>query len=187
MAFALLRTARVNRGGGAHRAPPLGLAHRLLVRLRMRHLLRFLLVVTASCQNGGTDCLGDSPELFVDPQTGTCIEVGDSDACQRCGIGPCTVGDARVLDLAPCSGGLCGSATEMKCLDQPGCIAEYIDGGFHHCGETALSGPVHSGQCVDLDAHECSRHDNCSAWYVHTANGTQQFDHCADEPAAPVR
>jgi hypothetical protein len=59
----------------------------------------------------------------------------------------------------------------------------YLDGSFENCTATAPSGPIHAGACAGLDAHDCARHDSCSAWYRHGARGVM-FDRCADEVGA---
>jgi hypothetical protein len=160
------------------------LARRLLDGPRMRDLVLLLLLAMTGCAtNAGTDCLSDGPERFFDPQSGGCILVGDREACDSCGGPQCVVGDGSAMDLALCDEG-CASFTEMTCLGQPGCIAAYVDGSFAYCRGTAPSGPVHSGACAGLDAHECARHDNCAAWYLHRVSGAMSFDHCADEVRA---
>jgi hypothetical protein len=145
--------------------------------MRCRALV--LVLAIAGCPDGGTDCIGDSPASFLDPASDTCIEVGDQDACQYCGGTHCVVGDARALDLAPCS--TCAPINEVDCLGRAGCRASYVNGAFDRCLGTAPSGPVHDGACAVLGAQECSHHDNCTAWYVRSAGGAAFFDHCADE------
>ena len=145
----------------------------------MGHRALALVLMIAGCPSGGTDCIGDSPEAFLDPGTSTCIEVGDQDACHYCGGDHCAVGDPRTLDLAPCAA--CAPFAEGDCLARAGCRAAYVNGVFDRCLGTAPSGPVHDGGCSMLGARACSRHDDCAAWYVRSAGGAPVFDHCADE------
>jgi hypothetical protein len=143
-----------------------------------------LILITAGCfaSNGGTDCLGESPDRFFDPSAGQCIDVGSAEACQ-CNVGPgrteCIVGDAHDLDLAACD--TCQVSTEQACIERSGCIAAYLDGSFDQCRTAAPSGPLHVGACVGLDAHQCSRHDNCALRYLRAADGSPMFERCADD------
>jgi len=51
------------------------------------------------------------------------------------------------------------------------------------CVGTAPSGPVNGTACAGLDAHECSRHDDCIAvhYYVDVPAWGLKFDYCAPE------
>lgn len=143
-----------------------------------------LLVLLSGClfeTNTGSDCLGDGPEPRFVPDLGACVDVGDADACQFCGDRMCVVADPA--GLAQC-GGPCTTTDETACLGTQGCIATYVAGSFASCWSTAPSGPVHSGACAGLDARDCSRHDNCSAWYGRSDSTTLMFQRCVDEPAA---
>lgn len=142
-----------------------------------------VLVVLAwtACVPRDSDCLSDSPELLRDPGTGSCIEVGDADACRYCSTThSCLVGDAAALDFASCG---VAPVAESACLELAGHLAVYAGGEFLACWRTAPSGPVHGGGCAGLDAYQCSRHDNCIARYDRTDDGALGFERCADEPA----
>lgn len=149
----------------------------------MRHRALVLILTIAGCSSGGTDCIGDGPTLLLDPASSTCIETGDQDVCKFCGGARCVVGDAHSLDLAPCRA--CGGP-EGDCLSRAGCRASYVNGEFLACVGTAPSGPVHDGACAGLGAYACSRHDNCTAWYVRSTGAPPVFDHCADEVPTAV-
>jgi hypothetical protein len=56
-------------------------------------------------------------------------------------------------------------------MSATGCFAAYwewpsqdVGGEFRGCFQTAPSGPI-GGACSNLDAQQCSRHDNCTAHY----------------------
>ena len=141
----------------------------------MRAFVLLLLITSTAC--GESECIADPMAERIDPQTGTCIVVSNSDGCMYCVSDSvrCVVADARKLDYARCRGA-CLAVTEAGCLATDGCRAGYQDGRFFACWGTAPSGPVHTGACVGLDAHECSRHDNCASWFI-----TGRFDHCVEE------
>jgi len=145
----------------------------------MRVLTALLVVFIAGCGlgEGGEVC-----PLYVvvlrDPVSGTCHDVRPCDASGN-GI--------PIPDQASC-GSSCEALSEADCVVAAGCRAAYIGGNsnrFLGCWGTAPSDPVRTGACAGLDAQACSRHDNCSAWYLEPSPGTTKFDHCADEaPAA---
>lgn len=132
-----------------------------------------------------------------DPQTGVCQYIGGG------GGGGCYGYDDPVpaVDVAMPDWGSCQSACEgldeFTCQATSGCFAAYSGFvcppnadclwsgiSFEGCWQTAPSGPVQGGGCAGLDAHECSRHDDCSA--VYTPGPTdgidgQQFAQCIDE------
>jgi hypothetical protein len=135
---------------------------------------------------------GAAPAYEVrDPYTGQCQTVGGGggwDCDSSCG--PCTypaVAELSIADWGMCWG-TCAGLEEESCFVAPGCYAAYLndaetDGppSFWGCWDTAPSGPV-QGSCANLDAYECSRHDNCIAIYNEGTGGTQ-FATCAPEPA----
>ena len=74
-----------------------------------------------------------------------------------------------------------------------GCFATFVlsandDGppSYNGCWQTAPSGPV-GGSCANLDAQECSRHDNCAAFYEEPGSARTsdvarlEFRYCAAE------
>jgi hypothetical protein len=156
----------------------------------MRALVLLVLACTGCWTDSPHECFGDFLVERRDPDTGICIELGDADACKFCAVRPskCTVATmvavARLDD--PTCAGTCILNFERECLDAPGCRAIYTSAGFFGCWSTAPSGPVGDGACAGLGAYECSRHDNCAAWYVKGDAGyeTKSFDHCADEVPA---
>lgn len=153
-------------------------ARGLLGVLLMRVLTALLVFLIAGCglSEGGKFC----PEVLVslrDPTSGACHNVGACDANGN---------EIPFPDQASC-GGSCEALSEADCVAVAGCRAAYIGGSgnrFLGCWGTAPSGQVHTGACAGLDAQTCSRHDNCSAWYVEPSPGTTEFDRCVDEPPA---
>lgn len=129
------------------------------------------------------ECISDPMDFVLDPQTGGCIEVSNRDGCMYCSTEGhrCVIADVHDLDYADCRG-TCLAVTEAGCLATDGCRAAYEDARFIACWGTAPSGPVHTGVCIGLDAHECSRHDNCTSWFAPAADGGMVFDHCEAEP-----
>jgi hypothetical protein len=120
-----------------------------------------------------------------DPSTGECRSFGGGyDCSDRCG--PCAYRSLAPLpDWGMCYGS-CDGLGEEACFVTPGCYAAYLVDAkqtetFWGCWDTAPSGPV-QGSCENLDAYECSRHDDCIAVYETTGNATQ-FDRCAPEPS----
>ena len=179
------------------------MAHCLLDAMGMRRLVVFAVVLSSGCDlyfNGGGD---DEPcaypaadiapaEQFRNPQTGACEGWGypcDS----RCGPCPETAGAIAPPDWGSCYSA-CEGLDETTCMGTSGCFATYLvpdpDDGpttYNGCWQTAPSGPV-GGSCAGLDAHECSRHDNCIANYKQVDNrttyyGPLEFQSCAAEPA----
>ena len=151
----------------------------------MRGFLLLIVLTTGCFANGGTDCLGESPDLLFDPQRGQCIYVGSAEGCQ-CVAGPaspaCFVGDPHERDLAACHA--CGTKTEAECIAHADCIAQYINGSYADCRGAPPSGSVHAGACVGLDARECSRRDYCALRYTRADEHAPAFEGCADEVAA---
>lgn len=152
----------------------------------------WLLALVSGCDlywnnNGDDDCKyysyeGDiAPSVGVrNPTTGQC-EGGWGGCDNPCA--PCAAEDlggaVAQPDWASCQSACTGLA-ENACIAQAGCQASYDLSGsaatFAGCFETAPSGPVSTGTCAGLDAHECTRHDNCSTFYRPGV-----FDHCAAE------
>jgi hypothetical protein len=151
------------------------LAHRPVMRAA---LVLFLLCAGCMMPEVG-DCLGETITSLRDPHTGACIDVGSADACHYCAARTCVVAEPGTLDYAFC--GAAAAVDEPACLDLPGHLAVYASENFLACWTTAPSGPVHDGTCVGLGPQECSRHDNCAAWYGRRSDGTMSFGHCADE------
>ena len=120
-------------------------------------------------------------DFVIDPRSGACIEVSNQDGCTYCDTEghQCVVGDIEKLDYADCVG-TCLAVTEAGCLATDGCRAGYAGGRFFACWATAPSGPIHTGSCARLDAHECSRHDNCTSWFT-GPDGAKTFLHCEEE------
>jgi hypothetical protein len=117
------------------------------------------------------------------PQTGQCESQGGGgcDACSDC-VGVPTAQP----DWGQCYSS-CEGLSEASCVVTRGCFAAYTDfspleraPAFRGCWQTAPSGPISSGSCVDLDAYACSRHDNCSASYSDNG-GRSSFVQCHAE------
>jgi len=147
----------------------------------MRRGLALLVLVLGGCNlyfgddddvcasAGGAD---NKAALQRDPSTGQCVATGDPD-CTTCGFCEGTGAD---LDWGTCST-TCSKLDEHTCKVTPGCYAAYLGGTFWECWETAPSGPV-QGACTGLDAHQCSRHDDCVAYY---SQSPTSFVRCDDE------
>jgi hypothetical protein len=122
-----------------------------------------------------------------DPNTGLCqpANPGCDGTC-----GPCDYAGVGIAqpDWGACYS-QCDGLDEQTCFVTPGCYAAYRtaefdasgnDKAFWGCWQTAPSGPV-QGQCANLDAHACSRHDDCIA--IYEGLGPSQFLQCQPEPA----
>jgi hypothetical protein len=104
-----------------------------------------------------------------DPSTGVCQPFGGGGCIDSCS--PCAdITAIPAQDWGSCFS-QCESLDESSCMATAGCRVAYtnsaLDDGppsFRGCWSVAPSGPVH-GSCTNLDAQECSRHDDCSAYY----------------------
>lgn len=144
----------------------------------MRSLALALVMLVAGCDlyfNNGDDddcelypTVAPSIAVYRNPATGACEGFGTG-CDDPCG-GICAI-DIATPDWGACYS-TCDALAEGECRDTPGCIAAYLDSArgfeppaFQGCWAIAPSGPA-PGRCDDLDAYECSRHDNCSAVYT---------------------
>lgn len=126
---------------------------------------------------------------YRDPSTGTCIPGGGGGGSCDDRCGPCpAIGVESQPDMGLCQS-QCTGLSESTCQVTSGCYAAYVDDpaadgkrDFAGCWQTAPSGPVH-GRCQGLDAHECSRHDDCALVYTELGNATK-FYACEPEPTA---
>lgn len=162
--------------------------------------LALLAVLLSGCSfyfggddDGDDDCLypagATEPGIgyeIRDPNTGICQAWGgDYDCPDSCG--PCPLAPSTPLpDWGMCYSA-CEGLDETSCRDTSGCYAAYLndpanDGGpkFWGCWATAPSGPV-QGSCTNLDAYECSRHDDCTATYESSTTQLNKFIGCAPE------
>lgn len=167
----------------------------------MRSLVTALVLVTglSGCNlywNGEGDdvvcALAPNNELR-NPVTGDCEYFnGPGYPCDNfCGPCPESAGQP-VPDWGACYS-QCNGLGEADCLTATGCLAAYYEDPradatgpdvFRGCYATAPSGPVSSGSCTNLDAQQCSRHDNCSMYYSSIPTGglgEGDFTRCADE------
>ena len=128
---------------------------------------------------------------LLNPYTADCEPVGTPGGC---GFDAPAQGDGirdypAQQDWAQCFA--CQGLNEFQCLASDGCRGLYQelewcaeDGScgwtsfFETCVGTAPSGPVR-GECIYLDAYECSRHDDCIAFH-HGVPG--EFTRCDREP-----
>jgi hypothetical protein len=145
-----------------------------------------------------------------DPQTGVCQGHGGGGGgwCEdRCG--PCPgpaatdaggAGVGAIADWGSCYS-QCSGLDQQACYATSGCYAAFLDDAntdgppeFWGCWQTAPSGPI-QGQCANLDAYSCSRHDDCIAIYSGVVDGMDspypgtKFASCAaesDEQACDV-
>lgn len=156
-----------------------------------------------------------APESAIgvrDPYTGQCELVGGEPCDDRCG--PCP---QPATDVDPdVSWGACYSECtgldEQTCLATPACRGSYyvVDATtdlprppipdapgrdvFFECWATDRQGPIQGGGCYELDAWQCSLHDDCVA--IHRADcegapdqascGVDNFVRCAPEPQEPI-
>ena len=144
----------------------------------MRRLFVVLVVMLAGCDlyfDGGDDDCKAYPEVdqaqYRNPETGQCEGFGGGYCDDPCGI--CAY-DVAIPDWGACYS-QCDALDENSCIATAGCYAAYLNptrvppdmdlDKFQGCWAVAQSGPA-PGACSGLDAHECSRHDNCSAIYI---------------------
>ncbi len=132
---------------------------------------------------------GGAARPLRNPETGACENFGGGaggggcDSCGRCAE-PTSI---ALPDWGSCYSE-CESLDEDACLVQGGCYAAYGDeygdprpDRFLGCRQTAPSGPVR-GSCAGLDAHECSRHDDCAMSYELLQDVSAAFAQCLPEP-----
>lgn len=133
-----------------------------------------------------------SPELLRNPETGACESVGGGGGGCEDWCGPC----AQDIAIAPASRdwGQCYSACdgreELECIETSGCRAAYAGNPaadeamvYQGCWATAPSGPVQGGGCTNLDAQDCSRHDDCSP--VHLSSNWKT-ESAPSHPVPPI-
>lgn len=167
----------------------------------MRRLACAVVVLLSGCDLYFTDGDGDDdpcvyPATGVEgdvapanelrnPYTGECEPFGYPYPCDGvCGPCPPTGAEIAQPDWGSCYSS-CEGLAETACLAAPGCFAAYTEyptedraAEFRGCWQTAPSGPISSGSCANLDAQECSRHDNCTAHYDASPS---EFMFCAPE------
>lgn len=127
------------------------------------------------------------------PYTGQCEYQGGYGCDTPCGPCPETTG-APNPDWAVCYG-MCSGLDEQSCKLTGGCYAAYLEKTdiddaqptreFWGCWDTAPSGPV-QGQCLGLDAYDCSRHDDCLAIYDGVSFFTCEPELVPEPPACDV-
>ncbi|HEU0033977.1 MAG TPA: hypothetical protein VFQ53_25295 [Kofleriaceae bacterium] len=123
---------------------------------------------------------------FRNPYTGQCEPFGYGGCDDRCG--PCPAYDIALPDWGACFSE-CEGLDENSCINTPLCHAAYnansrVDQApqFLGCWAIAPSGPA-PGSCEGLDGYECSRHDNCAAYYDSVNDGSLlSFTTCLPEP-----
>ena len=142
------------------------------------------------CNGYGYGGIAPSQDLR-NPVTGDCEYFGGGDYPCDSACGPCPATTEGAPQADPDWGqcyGSCNALDEASCLTTSGCLATYDDvtthASFRGCFATAPSGPVSTGACYGLDAHECSRHDNCAMYYDAGLDALVpgQFTRCAPEP-----
>jgi len=173
----------------------------------MRSLALVALTLVAGCQlyfDDGDDepCPPYAADIapadqLRDPETGECQSFGGGGCDGRCG--PCPdYGAVAMPDWGSCYS-QCESLDESTCFVTSGCRAAYtipladdVPAAFRGCWATAPSGPVQGGGCTGLDAHGCSRHDDCVAYYEDATTRESQplpatrFIECGPEPLGAV-
>ncbi|MGE0869661.1 MAG: hypothetical protein AB7P03_13935 [Kofleriaceae bacterium] len=132
-----------------------------------------------------------TPELR-NPETAECEAFPSAGGGPRCDV---YAGVVALPDWGSCDS-FCEGLAEDTCLTTASCRAMYRrfeygdDAGTYYfgCAIVAPSGPVRGGDCAQLDAHECSRHDDCAAMYLERIDPddgnlpSTRFDGCAPEP-----
>lgn len=152
------------------------------------------------CTGWGTGGGASQPsQQLRNPETGQCEDYGGWGGCYD-SCGPCAYDLAAQPDWGSCYS-KCEGLDEASCLGASGCIAaydEYIDyadapsiNNFKGCWATAPSGPIQGGDCWNLGAQECSRHDDCSMYFgdgygndapPNALIAPSTFERCAPEP-----
>ncbi|MCB9561340.1 MAG: hypothetical protein H6708_13110 [Kofleriaceae bacterium] len=164
-------------------------------------------MVATSAAAGCTIYTGDDDDCNYDwGGVAQGIRNPDTNQCEYWGGGGGGCDDTPVYepqaypDWAYCDTA-CEQLDEQGCLVTSGCRATYVTQycppnadcafmqEFSGCVGTAPSGPV-QGACEGLDAHECSRHDDCIAVYMADPTGEDlynpTFSYCAPEPWSEV-
>jgi hypothetical protein len=141
-------------------------------------------------ENGGDDdceTVDDGYAEYRNPYDGTCEIVGGGCGQDTSGSDFADPAPPDWQDWASCSA--CEGLDETTCRATDGCRAIDVVGWdtpivvYTTCWGTAPSGPVH-GECVGLDAYQCSRHDDCRATYRSDLEGQLSFEACL--PEAPI-
>jgi len=145
------------------------------------------------CNWGGGPVPG-APLDMRNPDTGICESFGTwtecDDPCQPCP--GAAESDAIAMPSWAYCDTYCEALDELTCMATSGCRAAYTDNcegpgcadtgqTFYQCWGTDQSGPIQGGGCDDLDAWECSRHDDCIA--VHYNSGCYAI---SDEAGVPL-
>jgi hypothetical protein len=132
--------------------------------------------------------------LRFNPEVNTCTSFGSRADCDACDApderSNCFIADVDTLDYAECASTACFGLAEAACLTTTACRVVQLRGGIYGgCKDTAPSGALHDGGCAELDAYQCSRHDDCVALYDYPVGYYQRsrFLRCTDEPLAASR
>jgi hypothetical protein len=129
--------------------------------------------------------LGAVAAQYRDPSTGTCVGGSWEDCDEKCGNCPATGELDGYIDMGSCQSA-CSGLDQATCEATSGCYAAIYDDGtalkpeYGGCWQTAPSGPV-QGTCANLDAFECSRHDDCELIYGYNTGSTSRFFECRQE------
>ena len=156
----------------------------------MMKRLAVLAVLIAGCDfyvGGDDDCAindrGGVSIEYRDPYTGTCQGIGWGECDDPCG--PCTQTGQAQPDWGMCYSN-CDGLDADTCQATSGCFSAWLqsdvtDDGWEYwgCWDTAPSGPI-QGECSNLDAQDCSRHDDCMAIYLGT-QASARFASCLNE------
>ncbi len=155
------------------------------------------------CANWETGGGAVAPNQLRNPDTGLCESTGGGGGCYAYddvnGCTPCAydLASPPSQDWGSCYS-KCEGLDEQSCLGASGCIAAYDENTdyadapsistFKGCWATAPSGPIQGGGCWELDAQQCSRHDDCSMYYGYgdgippNALVAPTFNRCGPEP-----
>jgi hypothetical protein len=128
------------------------------------------------------------PIRLIDPTNLACVDFSST----GCGD-TLTAGDSELVAVptwGSCDS-LCFALDELTCMETSGCRVVHDWGcytgegpctaevSYMGCYPVDTTGPVSGGTCADLDAWECSIHDNCMA--LHDTYTDNLFRSCMPE------
>jgi hypothetical protein len=145
------------------------------------------------------DCTPRAQQSGRNPYTGQCEYWGGGEECWE-DYGPVDreTGVPAPPDWAACVN-YCTGLDEYNCMATSGCRAVQMSScpegwdcmettyTYFECWGTAPSGPISGVPCSGLEAHECSRHDDCIARHYpgqYYANAGAEEDRAMPEPPA---
>jgi hypothetical protein len=119
---------------------------------------------TGQCEVQGGGYPTPDPRCDDDDEPREPQPADDSDGAQALEDWGMCYGGCEGLDEATClDTPLCRAAYVGQCLQDVSCYAGSEGLEFYECWSVAPQNPTSTGSCGNLDAYECSRHDNCAA------------------------